>query len=267
LGSSVISGNTKVYGVIADPIGHVMAPTFFNRLFAERGIDAVLVPFHVPPVALQRAVAGFRALANLGGYAVTNPHKVAMFHLCDEVDVHGTRLQAVNVVRRTEDGRLVGGNYDGAGFILGLRADGHEVRGKRVLMLGAGGAGRAIAFALSEAGVAELAIANRTRANADALVRQVETFFPATPVRLAEPRADGYDIAINTTSVGLAPGDPLPLDVRGLKPSTLVADIIMKPEMTKLLIAARDRGCPIHLGKHMLDSQLALLARHLGIPV
>jgi shikimate dehydrogenase len=262
-----ITGKSAVYGIIADPIGHVRGPTIFNPLFEKLGLDAVMVPFHVTAVSLPRAVAGLRAIESLKGWLVTNPHKVGMFHLCDEVDISGTRLQAVNVVRRNADGRLVGGNYDGAGFITGLRHDGIEPKGLDVLMLGAGGAARAIAFALAEAGIRKLAIANRTQANADALAETTRKFFPGFEVSVADAVAGDQDLIVNTTSAGLKPDDLLPLDVSGLKPSTVVADIIMNPEMTRLLEHAKARGCRIHLGRHMLDAQFPLLARHLGVRI
>lgn len=263
-----ISGKTSVYGIIADPIGHVRGPTIFNPLFEKLGMDAVMVPFHVTATSLPRAVAGFRAIESLKGWLVTNPHKFAMFHLCDKVDASGTRLQAVNVVRRnSDDGRLIGGNYDGAGFVNGLRHDGIEPKGMDVLMLGAGGAAYAIAFALAEAGVARLTIANRTRANAEALAATTRKFFPGFAVEVGDAEAGRQDMIVNTTSAGLKPDDPLPLEVEGLESSTVVVDIIMNPEMTKLLSLAKDRGCRIHLGRHMLDSQFPLLARHLGVPI
>jgi shikimate dehydrogenase len=262
-----ISGKTAVYGIIADPIGHVRGPTIFNPLFEKLGFDAAMVPFHVSAASLPRAVAGFRAIESLKGWLVTNPHKFAMFHLCDQVDVSGTRLQAVNVVRREADGRLIGGNYDGAGFVSGLRHDGIEPKGLDVLMVGAGGAARAIAFALAEAGVGRLAIANRTPANAETLVETTRKFFPGIAVAVAGAEAAGQDLIVNTTSAGLRPEDPLPLDTTRLGPPTIVADIIMSPEMTGLLTLARERGCRIHLGRHMLDSQFPLLARHLGVPI
>lgn len=263
-----ISGKTAVYGIIADPIGHVRGPTLFNPLFEKLGMDAAMVPFHVTATSLSRAVAGFRAIESLRGWLVTNPHKFAMFHLCDQVDASGTRLQAVNVVRRnTDDGRLIGGNYDGAGFINGLRHDGIEPKGKDVLMLGAGGAAYAIAFALAEAGVRRLTIANRTRANAETLAVTTRKFFPGFDVDVGDAVAGDQDLIVNTTSAGLKSDDPLPLDVAALKSATTVVDIIMNPEMTRLLTLAKDRGCRIHLGRHMLDSQFPLLARHLGVPI
>ncbi|MBM3535233.1 MAG: shikimate dehydrogenase [Alphaproteobacteria bacterium] len=262
-----ISGKTAVYGVIADPIGHVRGPTIFNPLFEKLGFDAAMVPFHVSAASLPRAVAGFRAIESLKGWLVTNPHKFAMFHLCDQVDASGTRLQAVNVVRREADGRLIGSNYDGAGFITGLRHDGIEPTGMDVLMLGAGGAARAIAFALAEAGVKRLSIANRTHTSAAALAEITRKFFPDAKVEVADAIAADQDLIVNTTSAGLKPEDPLPLDATQLRSGTIVADIIMNPEMTRLLTLAKERGCRIHLGRHMLDSQLPLLARHLGVPI
>jgi len=262
-----ISGASQVFGIIGDPIAQVRGPTVFNPLFEKAGYDAVMVPLHVTAASLPRAVAGFRAIESLRGWLVTVPHKVAMYHLCDKVGASGTRLQAVNIVARDEEGRLIGENFDGQGFVAGLRGDGVEPKGRDVLMLGAGGAARAIAFALVDNGVKSLAIANRTPANAEALAEATLKHFPDARVTVAEPKAGAYDLIVNTTSAGLRPDDPLPLDIDGLSTATTIADIIMKPEMTKLLTLAKDRGCRIHLGRHMLDSQIPMMVRHFGVPL
>lgn len=261
-----VTAQTLIYGVIGDPVAQARSPLIFNPMFERLGHDGVMVAFHITPGALPRAIAGFRAIESLKGWLVTVPHKVQMFHLCDQVGDSGTRLQAVNAVRRAADGQLIGDNYDGLGFVAGLRGDGIEPRDLDVLMLGAGGAARAIAFSLAEAGVRRLVIANRTRANAEALAAATRGHFPSVAVEVADARAAGHDLIVNTTSAGLKPDDPLPLDPTALAPPTIVADIIMKPETTRLLALARERGCRVHFGRHMLDSQIPLLARHLGVP-
>jgi shikimate dehydrogenase len=154
--------------------------------------------------------------------------------------------------------------FDGAGFVAGLRSQGHDPAGRRTLLVGAGGAAGAIAFALAEAGVASLTIANRTRSKAEEIVARVTRFFPDRPIRVGTADPTGHDIVINATSLGLKPGDPLPIDPALLTPSMIVAEIIMKPETTALLAAAKAKGCAVHYGRHMLDQQIALIARFFG---
>ena len=261
-----IGGRTRVYGILADPISQVRTPQVFNALCDARNFDAVLVPFHVAAEDLAEAVAGLRRLRNLGGLVVTVPHKQAMIALCDRLEPMGRLIGAVNAVRREADGSLVGENFDGRGFVAGLRAAGHEPRDRRALLLGAGGAGAAIAFALAEAGVAELAIANRSAEKGSALVAAVARAFPGVAARSAPADGSGFDLLVNATSLGLRPDDPLPLPVGSIPPGALVAEVVMQPEVTPLLEAATVRGARTHGGRHMLQSQLDAIAGFLGVP-
>jgi shikimate dehydrogenase len=262
-----ITGHTKLLGIIAHPVVHVLTPTLFNRFFAARGIDAVLVGFEVPPARLADALQGFRGLSNLAGFVATMPHKGAMVALCDEVSPAGRRIGAVNTIRRTPDGRLIGTMFDGDGFVAGLRAKGHEPRGRRALLAGAGGAASAIAFALAGAGVAQLTIHNRTAAKARDLAGRLRAAHPAVAVTVAAGAADprGHDLIVNGTSLGMHPGDALPVVVDGLSSDMVVAEVIMAPETTPLLAAAAARGCPVHLGRHMLEEQIAIMAEYIGV--
>lgn len=259
-----ITGTTRVYGVIADPIAHVRAPIVFNPLFEARCTDAVMVPVHAPADRLEAVLDGLKAQPNFGGLAVTVPHKLTIMELCDEVGRQGKLLGAVNVVRFDEDRRMVGDNFDGAGFVAGMRAEGHEVTGRSVLQLGAGGAGRAIAFALADAGVSRLVIHNRTRAKAEELATAVAAAYPEVPVSVGAADPDGCEIVVNTTSAGLHDSDPLPIEEKFLQPGLLVAEIIMIPERTRLLESALANGCKVQFGRHMLDKQIDLIGGFLG---
>ncbi|WP_420405102.1 shikimate dehydrogenase family protein [Nisaea sp.] len=259
-----ITGKTRVFGCIADPIDHVRAPMVFNPIFEARGIDAVMVPVHVAPDRLETAIAGLKAQLNFGGMAVTVPHKLRLMELCDEVGRQGRLVGAVNAVKFDAGRRMIGDNFDGAGFVAGMRAEGHEVTGRAVLQLGAGGAGRAIAFALADAGVSRLVIHNRTRSKAEELAAAVASAYPAVPVSVGDADPDGCDIVINTTSSGLHDGDPLPIDGGLLRSDLLIAEIIMIPERTKLLDVALEKGCKIQYGRHMLDHQITLIGEFLG---
>ncbi|GHD47131.1 shikimate 5-dehydrogenase [Thalassobaculum fulvum] len=268
-----ITGKTRVYGTLAHPIDHIRVPSVMNPLYEQHGIDAVMVPIHVLPEDLEDAVRGMRATRNLGGLCVTVPHKVTIAALCDEVGAGGRRVGAVNAVRfdpADADGRrrMIGDNFDGQGYVAGMKAGGFDFAGKHVLQLGAGGAGMAIAFAVAEAGAASLSIANRTVARAEDLAHRVHKAFPGCITRGIEADADpaGYDVVINTTSLGLHAGDPLPVDVDRLDPATVVSEIIMIPEETALLKAARARGHSVHYGRPMLEEQIKLIAAFIGCP-
>lgn len=260
---NVISGNTRLFGIVADPIAQVRTPQVLNAWFHTEGVDGVLVPMHVGSDGLAVAFEAFRKMRNLGGFIVTVPHKTDAVALCDEVSESARAIGAVNAVRREADGRLVGEMFDGLGFVAGLKAEGHDPAGRSVLLVGAGGAAAAIAHALARAGVARLAIANRTQAKAQAMAEGVRASVPGVNVDAASADPRGYDIVVNATSLGMKEGDALPLDVALLEPSQLVAEIIMKPEMTALLRAASDKGCRIQLGRHMLDHQVRLMGRYM----
>ena len=259
-----ITGTTRVYGVIADPIAHVRAPMVFNPLFEERGIDAVLVPLHAPTDQLEAVLNGLKAQLSFGGMAVTVPHKLRIMELCDEVCRQGRLVGAVNAVRFDSQRRMIGDNFDGAGFVAGMRTEGHEVTGRSVLQLGAGGAGRAIAFALADAGISRLVLHNRTRAKAEELAAAVTAAYPEIPVSVGAADPDGCEIVVNTTSAGLHDNDPLPIDAEFLHSGLLVAEIIMIPERTRLLESALSRDCKIQFGRHMLDKQIDLIGEFLG---
>jgi shikimate dehydrogenase len=260
----MITGKTKIYAIIADPVAQVRTPEVFNALFERQQIDAVLVPVHVPKEGLEALINGFRMLKNLGGFIVTVPHKKAVATLCDEVGEAGQMVGAVNAVRREKDGRLIGNMFDGAGFVAGLKSQGYDPAGLRVLLLGAGGAGGAIALSLAEAGVASLTIANRTPDKAEGVMNRIVKLYPALTIRMGAPDPHGHDLIINATSLGMREEDPLPIDPRLLTPHMLVAEIIMKPEITPLLAAAKNQGCDVHYGRHMLDQQIQLMSNFIG---
>jgi shikimate dehydrogenase len=238
----------------------------FNAIFAEAGFDAVMVPLHVSTADLWSLWDVLRRLNNLGGFLVTVPHKSDAAQFCDELDEAAALIGAVNVVRREEDGRMIGAMFDGVGFVAGLRANGYEPSGRRVLLLGAGGAASAIALALVSNGVAHLTIANRTVEKAITLAAQLRKAVADAPIVIGPADPRGYDLIVNATSLGLSERDPLPIEPALLNDTMTVAEIIMIPEETPLLKAALARGAAVQYGQQMLDHQLPLLAQFLGVP-
>jgi shikimate dehydrogenase len=251
-----ITGATRLFAVLGDPIAQVQAPRLLNGLFAELGTQAVLVPVHVRPENLVEVVRGLRRIENLVGLLVTVPHKVAVRELADRVSATVVAAGSANALRREPDGSWLAENFDGTGFVAGLRRAGHEVDGRRVCLVGAGGAGAAIAVALLDAGVASLAVHDVDADRRTALMRRLDRHRPGVAVATAEPALADADIAVNATPLGLRESDPLPFAPEFMRVGGLVADIIMAPRDTPLLHAAAALGHQIHYGHHMLECQL-----------
>lgn len=261
----MITGTTRLYAIIGDPIAHVRTPMAFNDFFSAANIDAVCLPIHIGRDDLPRGWAGLRSILNLDGFIVTAPHKQESARLCDALDADGAYTGVVNTVRREPNGRLTGTLLDGRGFVSGLTSHGYEVKDRRFYIAGAGGAGTALAYALAASGAAALTIHNRTRSKAENLVIGVGKAFPGCDVRLGSSDAAGHHVVVNATSLGLKPDDALSFNLESADPSALVAEVVMKPEMTPLLIAAKRRGHAIHFGTHMLNGQLELMMQFLGL--
>jgi shikimate dehydrogenase len=261
----MITGTTRLYVIIGDPIAHVRTPMAFNDYFLAKNIDAVCLPVQIATNDLPRGWAGLKSMTNLDGFIVTAPHKAEAASLCDKLYGEGLHAKVVNTVRRERDGSFSGTLLDGRGFVSGLIKQGHQVKGRRFYMAGAGGAGTALAFALADTGIAALTIHNRTGSRAEKLAAEVGAAFPGIDVRVGTADAGGHDIVVNATSLGLKPNDGHSFDLASVDPSALVAEVVMKPDMTPLLIAAEKRGHAIHFGIHMLNSQLELMMQFLGL--
>jgi shikimate dehydrogenase len=259
-----VSGMTRLIVAMGDPVAQVRFPEVFNRLCAERGIDATSVPVHISAAGLEAAMHGFRTMQNLIGLSVTIPHKGAITRYLDALSERARRVGVVNAVRREPDGRLIGDIFDGLGFVRGLQQQGVKIRDANVWQIGAGGAGTAIAFALLDAGVGRLVVDDIDRSRAAALAARLNEFWPDR-ARASKPEPEAVDIAVNVTPMGLRSTDPLPFDPAQLRRQTVVADVIMKPATTPLLEAAERHGCRIHRGHHMLDQQVELYADFLGL--
>ncbi|GAA4507173.1 shikimate dehydrogenase [Actinoallomurus oryzae] len=252
-----VRGTTRVLGIIGDPLAHARAPEMVNAVIAERGADAVLVPMLVHVGELAPAVAGLRAIGSFGGAVVTMPHKQAIVPFVQRLERSAAETGAVNVIRREADGTLTGDMLDGGGFLAGLRSIGQDVVGRRVLLLGAGGAAIAIAVAVARAGADSITIVNRTHARAEDLAARVEALGVA--VRVANDARGDHDVVINATSAGMRPDDPMPLDPAVLRPGMVVSDIIVGPRRTPLVEAAEARGCVVQNGDAMLAGQTQLM--------
>ncbi|MDG4786293.1 shikimate dehydrogenase [Micromonospora sp. WMMD1102] len=251
-----ISGTTRLYAVLGDPVTQVKAPGLVNPLFAAEEVDAVLVPVHVRPDRLGEVIAGLTVMANVDGLLVTVPHKIAVCRYADRLAPAAVVAGSANALRREPDGGWLADNVDGVRFVRGLRAAGHDPAGRRVALVGAGGAGGAIAAALVDAGVARLRISDTDRVRRDELVSRTNSRRPGSAVGVDEPPGGDVDLAVNATPLGLRDDDPLPFSPESLPRDCVVADIIMAPERTRLLREAEGAGRHVHPGIHMLRFQL-----------
>ena len=269
-----VSGTTSLFGCIACPTDHVRAPMIFNRIFTERNIDAVMVPVDIPIEQLAEGIKGLKALGNFKGAAVTIPHKLNLAALCDELGPGAKAAAAVNAVRFTDDGHLLGDNFDGHGFVAGLLGENPTdvspekiLKDKSILIIGAGGAARAIALSLAEQPISRVDVTNRTHSRAEEAVQLVHKLGGNTKVFAIQKNDINfhtYDMVINSTSLGLQENDEMPLDINLLRADCLVCDIIMIPEQTRLILAAHQSGRPVHIGRYMLDYQVDLIGEFIG---
>jgi len=256
----MISGKTRFVPLLAHPARHVRTPALFNAECVRQGLDMIMAPLDVRPDILDQTVASFRAMENVAGMVITIPHKGTVAALCDRTVGAATLVGACNIIRREADGGLTGGMFDGEGFVAGLRHQGHVPEGFRTLLVGAGGAASGVGHALLKAGVTELTISNRSRDKAEHLAAQLATAFPDARVKAGAPDPAGYGLVVNGTALGMHEGDALPVDVERLEKGCVVAEVVMQPDMTPLLIAAEARGCRVHKGIHMIEQQVRLLA-------
>lgn len=250
----------QLYGVIGNPIGHSLSPVMHNDAFEHLNMDAHYHAFLVEEEALGEAVTGLKALG-ISGFNVTTPHKVAIMEYLDEIAPLARQIGAVNTVVH-RDGKLIGYNTDGIGFVRALQSISEDpLQEKRILLIGAGGASRAIYFSLADVGVKEIDIANRTRDKAKNLISgcMANVNSHALSLECAAENQGEYDIIIQTTTIGMHPHvEYTPLEIRSLKQGTIVSDIIYNPFETKILGDAKEQGAIIQNGIDMFVYQGAL---------
>ena len=262
-----VNPRARVLAIVGDPVGVTRSPIDFPAALAKvpASRDAVLVPLDVADGALGAVARGLLGARNFDGFIVTKPHKAAVVEHCTHLTSAARALGCANVVRVVDGATVVGTNLDGVGFVAGLVAEhgSDAVRGKRCVLVGAGGAARAIAHELLGAGAARVAVRNRTRRRAEALAAAV----PGVEVLDALESAADFDILVQCTSLGHGAGDPDPVPHDLLVPPLLCCEVIHTPADTAFLLAAASRGCATHRGKFMLDAQIEAIARFLTTEV
>lgn len=252
------TGATRLYVIVGDPIAQVRSPAGVSAAFAARGHDGILMPVQVAPADLADFLSIATRLKNLDGIVVTIPHKFACYQACASATERAHVLRTVNLMRRRADGSWHGDMVDGLGFVGAARAKGIEPKGMRALLVGAGGAGSAIALALVEAGVSELAIHDSAAERRDALIGRLNALGKA-PVRVGTSDPAGFDFVGNATPAGMKEGDPLPVDVARLAPHSYCGCVITKPEIPPFIAAARKAGCVTGTGTDLYEQHQGIM--------
>ena len=262
----MINGNTEIIAHIGYPTHSFKSPMIYNPYFEQAGINAIVVPMgcQVPGYpAFLKAVFG---LTNIRGALITMPHKVTTVGLLDEVTATVRVAGACNAVKRLADGRLVGDMFDGAGFVRGVQRKGLNLQGAKVLVVGAGGVGCAIAASLAATGIGAIRLFDVNTASADGLGKRLTQNYPQIDVQTGSNDPTGCDLVVNATPMGMNEGDPLPLDVSKLAASTFVGEVVMRTEMTAFLTAAKARGCAVQVGSDMLFEQIPAYLEYFDFP-
>ena len=263
---TMINGNTELIAHIGYPTHAFKAPMIYNPYFDHIGINARVMPMGCRSEDYPPFLRAVFTLTNIRGALITMPHKVATVALLDRVTPTVNVAGACNAVRRAADGALEGDLFDGEGFVRGVRRKGLALKGARALVVGSGGVGCAIAASLAAAGVDQINLFDRQAEAADGLAERLRTHCPAIEVRTGSNDPAGYDLVVNATPLGMNPGDPLPLDVSRLAPTTFVGEVVMRTEMTAFLRAAQAQGCPIQVGSDMLFEQIPAYLEFFGYP-
>lgn len=249
----MLNGATRLFPIIGDPVIYARSPEVLTRTFAARGHNAASIPLQVPDGALDSVMRGLSLIPNIDGLLVTMPHKFTAFPYCATHTDTSRRFQVVSVMRRNRNGTWHGDATDGRAFVRAQIDQGAQPQGARVLLIGAGGAGSAIALALLNAGVRELIVHDTDAARATQLLASLADI-GQNRLRLGPPDPTGCEMVCNATPMGMAEGDPFPVAAELLDPAIFVGDVVAGHGETPFLQAARARGCRTANGDQMVDA-------------
>jgi shikimate dehydrogenase len=261
----VIRGTTQLVTHYGYPIAPVKSPMIYNPYFEHAGIDAAVVPVGVHPDDYPATLRTMFRLTNMVGAIITMPHKRSTVGLLDDCSPRVRIAGACNAVVRRSDGTLFGDLFDGVGFIRALARNGVQVDGARCLVIGAGGAGSAIAAALAAAQARAIAIFDVVPQHGDALIAKLREHYPQIASLAGSSDPSGFDLVVNASPLGMAPRDGVSVDLARLPATAFVAEVVMTPEVTPLLAAARTRGCRTQPGIDMLFEQIPLYLEFFGL--
>ena len=252
-----VSGRTRLYGIVGDPIAQVRSPEMVTWELRRRGIDAVLVPIHVRQEDFDEVLPRLMRVANLDGLVFTIPFKQRACAWAGTLGEQARTIGAINALARDPHDRWHGEIFDGLGCVEGLRRAGVALAGRRAMLVGLGGAGTAIAGALAAERPAALRIFDLDAARCERVAAMVRALSPGTEVVVGPPVVEGVDLLLNATPVGMLGDGRLPIEARTLPPSLVVFDAIVMPETTPLLALAASCGCRTVRGREMMRGQIA----------
>jgi len=261
----LINGHTEVIAHIGFPTHAFKAPLIYNPYFEKQGINALVVPMGCKAEDYPVFLRAFFSLSNIRGALITMPHKVSTLSLVDEVLPAAVIAGACNAVRLGPLGQLQGDMFDGAGFVRGVQRKGFKLEGKRVLVVGSGGVGSAIAASLAAEKIAAISLFDVRTASCDGLGQRLQSEYPQIKVNTGSNDPEGHDLVVNATPLGMNEGDPLPMDVSRIAPETFVGEVVMRQEMTAFLQAAKNRGCQVQVGSDMLFEQIPAYLEFFGL--
>jgi len=260
----MISGKTTLIAHLGYPTETFKAPMIYNPWFDQAGIDAVVVPMGVRSDDFPKFLRLLFKLSNIRGALVTMPHKVTVVGLLDEVTPTVRVAGSCNAILRRPDGSLLGDMFDGAGFVRGVERKGRKLAGASALVVGSGGVGSAIAASLAASGVTRMGLFDANSASAKALAGRLRENYRQLEVATGSADPTGYNVVVNATPLGMNDGDPLPIDVSLLAPTTFVGEVVMKAEYTPFLRAAKEKGCQVQVGTDMLFEQIPAYLEFFG---
>ena len=262
----MICGTTSLIAHIGYPTFTFKSPQIYNPYFQQAGIDAVVVPMGCQAPDYPAFLRAVFTLTNIAGALITMPHKVSTVALLDDASVAVQIAGACNAVRRSADGRLQGDLFDGEGFVRGVQRKGLDLRGKRAMVVGGGGVGSAIAASLAAAGVAQLQLFDVHPAVAEQLALRLRQHYPQLQLSTGSKDPAEMDLVVNATPLGMRTDDPLPIDATRLRPGCMVGEVVLRTDMTALLLAAQQRGCQVQVGSDMLFEQIPTYLEFFGLP-
>ena len=261
-----IDGNTELIAHIGYPTHSFKSPLIYNPYFEKEGINALVVPMGCQAAHYPAFLKSVFQLTNIRGALITMPHKVTTVGLLEEVTATVKVAGACNAVKLDAKGRLVGDMFDGAGFVRGVQRKGFDLSGKRVLVVGTGGVGSAIAASLAAENIKAISLFDVNTVSCEGLAERLQREYPSIEVQTGSNDPEGHDLVVNATPMGMNEGDALPMDVSRISPDAFVGEVVMKTEMTAFLQAAKNRGCRVQVGSDMLFEQIPAYLEYFGLP-
>ncbi|MGL4635324.1 MAG: shikimate dehydrogenase family protein [Beijerinckiaceae bacterium] len=261
-----VSGRSRLYGIVGHPIEQVRSPEMFTAEFVSRGHAGILLPFHILPEDFDTVVPSLMRMPNLDGLIFTIPFKQRAMALAGDIGPIARMVGAINALARDGNGGWKGEIFDGIGCVEGHRRRGISFKGKRVMLIGIGGAGSAIAAAIAHEVPKAMRLFDLDTTRVEDLAERIRMLDPSIDVTVGAPTTDGIDHLLNASPVGMLDDTRMPIAAQSLPPSMTVFDAIVKPETTSLLALAEASGCTVVRGREMMRGQIARMTDYFGIP-